>query len=330
MTAPIITAALDDVSPNTGVVSYGSYTNDTSPVIRVTLGDQLKPGDTVSLADNGSPVGQTVAVTAAEIAQGYVDVPLSGLSEGWNLINATARTADGAEIATTPLFAMGVATATPATPTISGADDDTGQTVRAIANGGHTGDATPVLHIVEPGLPPPPPNPPGHPPYGGPALLGGHIRIYEGETLVGEGTIGYNSAVTVATDELAPGDHVLTAVAVDRAGNVSAPSAFELFVDAPVAAAAASTTPTDGDDLLQAGPGFATVDGGLGADTILGANDHADRWRRPAASGPRLRDRGRRARRRHHSWGQRRGDSAGRPGERFHRGRHAVQRHQRQ
>jgi Ca2+-binding RTX toxin-like protein len=273
MTAPIILAAMDDVSPNTGVVSYGGYTNDTSPVIRVTLGDQLAPGDTIALTDNGAAVGQTITLTAAEIAQGYADVPLSGLSEGWNLISATARATDGSVIATTPAFALGVATATPATPTISGADDDSGGALHAIVNGGHTGDATPILHIFEPGLPAPPPNPPGHPPYGGPPLLGGHILIYEGQTVVGEGTIGYNGTLDITADALAPGDHVLTAVAVDRAGNVSAPSApFEVVVDAPAAEqAAGSGTPSDGDDLLQAGAGFLSVEGGLGADTIVGA-----------------------------------------------------------
>src|SRR5690348_992497 len=105
MTAPIITEALDDVAPRTGLVDYGNYTNDTSPTIRVTLGDQLVAGETLTLSDNDVPVGQPVVLTTEQIAKGYVDVPLANLPQGWNLIRATITVPGGAAVATTPYFA---------------------------------------------------------------------------------------------------------------------------------------------------------------------------------------------------------------------------------
>jgi len=83
--------------------------------------------------------------------------------------------------------------------------------------------------------------------------------------------LGYGGTVTITPGALSPGDHTFTAVAVDRAGNVSAASApFHLTIaaDGPAPAAA----PTEGADLIQAGPGMLDIFGGSGADTIRGAD----------------------------------------------------------
>ena len=269
-TTPEVVSAFDDVGPRIGSVAYGDYTNDSAPVIRVSLGDSAAAGTTITVTSDRGLASAPVTLTAGQVAQGFVDVPVTGLPEGFSLLSAALRRADGSSLASIASFALGVATAPPATPIIAGVQDDVGSSTGALANGAHTDDATPTFHIVEAGLPPPPEGPPGHAPYGGPALLGGHLELYDGSRLVGDAQIGFGGAVTVTTDNLAPGDHTLTAVAVDRAGNVSSASLeFHVIVDG--AGPLSSTMPTNGDDSLQASGAFSPVDGGPGNDTIVGA-----------------------------------------------------------
>ncbi|MDB5447212.1 MAG: endo,3,4-beta glycanase, partial [Phenylobacterium sp.] len=115
---------------------------------------------------------------------------------------------------------------------------------------------------------------PGHAPFGGPALLSGHLQLYENGHLLGDALIGFGGAVTITPGTLSPGEHVLTAVAVDRAGNASPASApFHLTIAADTAGPTPTpfNQPTEGDDVLQAAPGFLDVQGGGGADTLQGA-----------------------------------------------------------
>lgn len=269
---PQIASAFDDVSPQSGVVNYGTYTNDSSPIIRVSLGDQASAGETISLTDNNTAIGQGVVLTSAQIAQGFVDVAVSGLPDGWNLLSTTLSAADGSTIASSPYFALGVATTAPASPTITEAEDDAGVAPHALADGGHTSDTTPVFHVFEEGLPPTPVGSPGHAPYYGPAMFGGHIELFEGGQQVGDAIVSYDGTVNLTSAALAPGDHTLTAVAVDRAGNVSTPSApFHLTIDG-VAPAPSAARGTDGPDLLHASASDPVVNGGAGNDTIAGAD----------------------------------------------------------
>ena len=68
--APQITQALDDVAPQTGEVQYGEYTNDRSPVLRVSLGDQAIAGETLALTDNGGAIGSGVTGHAYQSQRG--------------------------------------------------------------------------------------------------------------------------------------------------------------------------------------------------------------------------------------------------------------------
>jgi Ca2+-binding RTX toxin-like protein len=269
-TAPQVVSAFDDVAPRAGAVQYGDYTNDNAPVLRVQLGDQASIGQSLTVTSDRELTSSPVTLTAQQIAQGYADVPVSGLPEGFSLLTANLQRSDGSTLMSVAAFALGVATAAPVTPSITGAQDDAGPVIGELVDGEHTDDATPTFGIFEQGLPPTPQSSPGHAPYGGPALLGGRVQLYEGGHVVGEATLGFDGVVTVTPDSLSPGRHVLTAVAVDRAGNVSAPSApFSVFVDAN---AVASNQPTSGDDLLQASKGNLVVNGGPGDDTLMGAS----------------------------------------------------------
>lgn len=264
--APQIVSVSDDVSPQTGVVAYGAYTNDSSPVVRVSLGDQAAAGQTLTLSEVESPLTHSVTLTAAQVAQGFVDITASGLPEGWNQLEATLKAPDGATIASSSFIAIGVATAAPAAPTITAVTD---HAANALSDGGHTQDGAPLFHVFEAGLPGPPTSPPGHAPFFGVALYGGHIELFENGQVVGDATIGYTGDVTLSATGLSPGDHTLVAVAVDRAGNVSAPSsAFHITVDAAPGAAQG----TDGNDLLQASADARLVNGGAGDDTIQGVD----------------------------------------------------------
>jgi Ca2+-binding RTX toxin-like protein len=262
--APQITQAFDDVAPVTGAVYYGDYTNDSAPVIRVSLGDQAAAGQTLQLGDNGLTIGAAIALTGEHLAHGYVDVPLAGLSDGWNLLTA-ALVANGATIATSLAFALGLATAAPPAPVIISADDNVGAATGVLQDGARTDDSAPTLHISEAGLPPPPEGSPGHAPYGGPALLSGHVQLYENGHFVGDAMLSYGGEVTITPGELSPGTHMLTAVAVDRAGNVSAPSApFHLTIG-PDAGLSSG-------EVLTARAGFLDIFAGSGSDTITGAD----------------------------------------------------------
>jgi len=267
---PQILEAFDDVQPRTGVLQYGDYTNDTAPVLRVGLTAESAAGDVLQLTDNGTIAAPSVTLTADDLSRGYVDFQLSALGPDWHLLTATDLGPDGAAKAASMPWALGVSTAIPAAPTIVSVTDDAGASTGALADGARTDDSTPTLQVFEAGLPDPPTSPPGHAPYGGPALLSGTLELFDGQTLVATGLIGYGGTVTLTSSALAPGDHVLTAVAVDRAGDASVPSApFHLTVG-PDAPAPGGDRATNAGDVLQANEGFTAVDGGQGADTISG------------------------------------------------------------
>jgi Ca2+-binding RTX toxin-like protein len=264
----------DNVAPQTGNVTYGSYTNDPAPVVRVSLNGVATAGETLTLSEVESPQTHAITLTAAQVAQGYAEISASGLLEGWNQLHATLTAADGTVVGYTTAMAIGFEATAPATPVITAVDGASG----ALADGSHTQDATPLFHIFEAGIPGPPPNPPGHPPYYGVAMFDGHVELLEGGRVVADATVTVSGDLTLTSGELSPGAHTLVAVAVDRAGNMSAASTpFHLTVDGTTPAT--PTTPTsptlgspatDGDDVLQASASTPLIDGGAGNDTIQG------------------------------------------------------------
>jgi Ca2+-binding RTX toxin-like protein len=275
--APQITQATDDVGPVTGTVYYGDYTNDSTPLLRVALGDQAAAGQTLRVTDNGQATGSSITLTAQQVSQGYAEIPVATLAPGWNLLAASLAAADGSSVATSSDFALGLSTTTPVAPVIVSADDNVGASTGTLHDGARTDDATPTFRISEAGLPDPPTGSPGHAPYGGPPLLSGHVLLYENGQAIGDAVIGYGGEVTITPGALTTGDHVFTAVAVDRAGNTSAASApfhVTIAADGPPPSAA----PSNGDDLLHAGPGKELLAGAQGADTLVGDDASDSLW----------------------------------------------------
>lgn len=261
--SPQINDAIDDVAPVTGAVLYGGYTNDASPLIEINLGDQATAGGTLTLSDNGV-VLRTIQLTAADVARGTEAVQLSNLGQGWNLLSLTLADPQGATLSTTPGWALGVATAAPATPAITCATD----AGASVANGGHAADGAITFTLTEAGLPPSPQGSPGHAPYGGPAVFGGDLLLYDGKTVIADVKLGYDGPIQVTPDHpLAPGQHTLTAVVVDRAGNASAASTP--FVVDVAGTATGGQTAGVGEDLQASAAHFQVV-GGAGDDTLTG------------------------------------------------------------
>lgn len=262
----------DNVAPQTGNVAYGTYTNDPSSIVRVSLNGVAAVGETLTLSEIESPAAQSLTLTAAQVAQGYVDITASGLVQGWNQLQANLTAADGSVVGYTSYIAIGLATSAPAAPTITQVVDDSGGAPVALADGGHTHDTTPVFHITEAGLPPAPTSSPGHPPYFGPAIFGGHVELLENGQVVGDATLSFAGDVTLTSGALSPGAHTLELVAVDRAGNLSAPSApFHITIDS--GDGTPPTTPTtDAGQVLQASAAAPIVTGAAGSDTITGAD----------------------------------------------------------
>ena len=93
-----ITAAqtqfLDTIAPNAPSLPTSQITNDTTPVIRVSLdvsdltGKAVVAGDTVAVLENGVQIA-SVTTTASDVTAGYVDVaPERVLSEGLHTLKA--------------------------------------------------------------------------------------------------------------------------------------------------------------------------------------------------------------------------------------------------
>ncbi|WP_454055965.1 Ig-like domain-containing protein [Cupriavidus sp. Marseille-Q8015] len=90
----------------------------------------------------------------------------------------------------------------PATPVISGVTDDMGTTTGAVPAGGVTDDATPTL--------------------AGTTEAGARVDIYDGGEKIGTVTADETGAWSFTPETpLADGDHSLTVMSTDAAGNTS-------------------------------------------------------------------------------------------------------------
>lgn len=95
-TAPTITDVIDNVGAVTGTVNAGSASDDTTPTVRISVsGTGAIAGNTVTLLGGTSTLG-TATLTAANIANGYVDITSSTLTTDGSLtLTATITDAGG-------------------------------------------------------------------------------------------------------------------------------------------------------------------------------------------------------------------------------------------
>lgn len=201
--APVIASVADNTAPVTGIVPNGGSTNETRP----TLSGTGEAGATISIYNGSALVG-----TAQVQANGsWSFTPSTSLGAGiWNL-TATATDAAGNTSAASEIRSFTIDTTAPAAPVIDTVYDGTGPITGNLSSGQITDEARPVIS--------------------GTREANTTIRLYDNGTLLAEIPADNSSSWRYTPDaSLATGNHVITVIAVDAAGNVSPVSDSVNFV----------------------------------------------------------------------------------------------------
>lgn len=213
----------------------------------ITLRGTARP-DTTVLVRDGTQV----------IAQGYADPAYGGafaiplvLGEGKHALSVVAQDIGGTLSTPSGTLVVEVDETPPSRPILGGITPDTGRSAADAVTGSigiaYTGSAEPFARVA----------------------------IYNQSGLLGEGTADASGAFTVhPLLDLAPGTYTTTAVAVDRAGNASLPSApLSVVVDttAPAAPGLLSIAPNAGGSAADgtAGSGALTLRGTAEAGSLV-------------------------------------------------------------
>ncbi|AMJ69566.1 adhesin [Enterobacter cloacae] len=203
--APVISAAADNVGSIQTPLTSGQSTDDTTP----TLSGTATANATVTIYENGQPVGTALA----DGTGAWSFTPSTPLAAGSHTWTATVTDEAGNISPASPGFTLVVDTTAPTAPVISQAIDDVGTLTGPLTSGQTTDDTVPrLVGTSEPFA---------------------TVNIYEGTTLVGTGTAdGSGSWSILLNTALTEGAHSFTAQATDAAGNISASSAsFSLTID---------------------------------------------------------------------------------------------------
>ncbi|EGO2451742.1 BapA prefix-like domain-containing protein [Salmonella enterica] len=201
--APVIASVADNTAPVTGIVPNGGSTNETRP----TLSGTGEAGTTISIYNGSALVG-----TAQVQANGsWSFTPSTSLGAGvWNL-TATATDAAGNTSAASEIRSFTIDTTAPAAPVIDTVYDGTGPITGNLSSGQITDEARPVIS--------------------GTREANTTIRLYDNGTLLAEIPADNSNSWRYTPDaSLATGNHVITVIAVDAAGNASPVSDSVNFV----------------------------------------------------------------------------------------------------
>ncbi|PBI92173.1 HYR domain protein [Variovorax boronicumulans] len=214
-------AVIDDVGPIKGRVPPGGATDDQRP----DFDGQGTPGDTIIVQDHGEEIGR-VEVNGDGV---WTFTPPTDLSEGEHSITIVERDPAGNESKPSDPFEFVVDITPPAQPQVGGANDNMGEYQGPITPGGVTDDRQPEFH--------------------GEGTPGDTIVIKDGDTVIGTTEVDENGAWTFTpSTDLKEGDHSITVIARDPAGNESKPSDpfdFEIDVTPPDASKLAITGVAD-------------------------------------------------------------------------------------
>ncbi|EGW7140143.1 BapA prefix-like domain-containing protein [Salmonella enterica] len=201
--APVIASVADNTAPVTGIVPNGGSTNETRP----TLSGTGEAGSTISIYN-----GSTLVGTAQVQANGsWSFTPSTSLGAGiWNL-TATATDAAGNTSAASEIRSFTIDTTPPAAPVIDTVYDGTGPITGNLSPGQITDEARPVIS--------------------GTREANTTLRLYDNGTLLAEIPADNSSSWRYTPDtSLATGNHIITVIAVDAAGNASPVSDSVNFV----------------------------------------------------------------------------------------------------
>ncbi|PIF78338.1 hypothetical protein CLU95_5523 [Variovorax sp. 54] len=194
----------DDAGDITGPINSGSTTDDSTP----TYTGKTEPNATVVIYDHGTEIGRVPAD-----AQGnWSFTPTTPLLDGAHELAHAVIDVAGNLGAKSPAIDFTLDTRD-VTVSITGAEDNVGSVIGAIAKDGVTDDTTPTLN--------------------GKATADGIVKIYNGKVLLGQTVADANGdwSFTPST-ELGDGLYKLNATVTTQAGGESKPTAdFALTVD---------------------------------------------------------------------------------------------------
>ena len=203
---------MDDQGSIIGELQNGGVTDDTTP----TLSGQATPGTQVNIYDKGVLIG-----TAPVDASGqWTFTPDTPLGEGQHGFTTTVVTPAHGESEPTPVFDLEIDTTGPGKPGDNGnggidlVADNVGLIQGPVADGGYTDDSTPTLS-------------------GGGQEPGDTVTIKDNGTIIGTAPVDENGNwVFTPNPPLNDGDHELTLIVTDPAGNESEESdPYTVIVD---------------------------------------------------------------------------------------------------
>jgi hypothetical protein len=244
---PIITSVIDAVGPVLGNIPSGGTTDDTRPTLKGTG----RAGDVVTVYD-----GTDVMGSATVDGSGNWSIQIStARNDGKHDLLAKAKSPAGVTSDASNVWTITVDTSTPAAPTIASVMDNVGSIKGAIAAGGVTDDARPVIS--------------------GTGKAGDLIKLYDGATLIGSVTVGTDGKWSVQPDSaLSNAAHYLTAIDTNAAGKPGPASAgFNFTVDTTTPATPTAPVITDNGATIPSGgsmfDGHPVISGtGKAGDTI--------------------------------------------------------------
>jgi hypothetical protein len=209
--APTIIGAVDDQGPQMGTVASGGATDDVLPLLTGTA----EPGTTVTIFDNGLPIGQVLASATGAWSLAIT----TALLPGTHAFTARATDATGNLGPASPAYTLTVDIGTPTPPVITGLTDDIGATQGTIASGGRTDDPQPAIV--------------------GTSAANATIVVYADGNPIGSAIAdGAGNWTLVPASPLGNATHLLTAIATSATGYVSGVSnSYSVTVDtsAPIA-----------------------------------------------------------------------------------------------
>lgn len=200
--APVISDVTDDVGSIQGTLASGAQTDNAKP----TLHGQARPGNTIRIYDNGTVIGEVTAD-----AQGRWEfTPQAELSEGPHSLQAQALDGIHSPSLLTPAFEFNLDLTPPDASSlrITGVYDDVGSVTGNVASGGRTDDRSPTIS--------------GTGPAGEDVVV--FVTTASGQREVGRVRVGSDGHWSVHVNGvLNYGMNTFTAIAVDEAGNATAP-----------------------------------------------------------------------------------------------------------
>ncbi|MCK7359365.1 Ig-like domain-containing protein [Enterobacter roggenkampii] len=248
---PVIVSVVDDFAPTTGPIAQGGLTNDATPTISGTG----EAGTTLFIYSGSAQIGTLVIPPSGQ----WSFTPSVVLQEGGHVLSAKAIDAAGNASATSNTWSITVDSVAPGTPVITQVVDNVEGRTGPLDTGEITNDPTPTLN--------------------GTAEPGATITIRLDGNSIGTAVADSNGAWTFTpTTPIGNGQHTVTVVATDAAGNSSAPSGgftFTVDITPPPAATIASVTDDAGDVQGPLSSGDTTDDtqpllqGSAPADTII-------------------------------------------------------------